>query len=58
MRRKFSAVRERCPPENHSLFATRCRFNIHHSLFAIRRRFGSAGALPSQIVHFRTFKCT
>jgi hypothetical protein len=33
----FSAVRERCPPENHSPFATRCRF-------------GSAGASPSHFI--------
>jgi len=44
----FSAVQEHCPPENHSPFATRCRFTSRYSLFAIRRRFGFnwRGVLP------------
>ena len=42
MCRKFSAVREHCPPEN--------SFTSRYSQIASRRRFGLTGASPSQFI--------
>gem|GEM_PF-3006434 len=66
MRRNFSAAQERCPPENHSLFATRCRFWLVRSLALPLRsvppslvprpfRFCPVSLVPCPVLSWRSF---